>query len=101
MSKQIPKNVTSECKNGIMNNSNSTKVVATEDNYLELMSKMGSLTILKLASTIVSRLSDLQYFYPDSDDGRWLEKPQYFPEFWVAAINGTLYDTEFNFEEEE
>jgi hypothetical protein len=54
---------------------------------------------LKLASTIVSRLSDLKYFYPDSDDGRWLEKPQYFPEFWVAAINGTLYDTEFEEEE--
>lgn len=81
-----------------MNNSNNT-VVATKDNYLELMSIMSPFVVLAHARNIAGRLDDLRY-YVDSDDFYWMEKPHKFPEFWVAAINGTLEENDFEEEEE-
>jgi len=91
-------NVSSECENVVMNNSN-IPVVATEENYLEILNSMSPLLALAYARNIASRLSELRY-YPDGDDCYWMEKPHKFPEFWVHAINGTLDDTEFEEEEE-
>ena len=83
-----------------MNNSNNTKVVATKDNYLELISIMSPFVVLAHARNIAGHLNDLRY-YVDGDDFYWMEKPHKFPEFWVAAINGTLEENDFEEEEEE
>lgn len=64
-------------------------VIATVDNYLEILGKMPAVKALQLASQLVHRLHELNY-YPAGDDGYWLEKPHKFPEFWIPAINGTL-----------
>lgn len=82
----------------IMNTEN-TRVVANADNYLELMSKMSPFVVLAHACNIAGRLNDLRY-YVDGDDFYWMEKPHKFPEFWVAAINGTLEENDFEEEEE-
>lgn len=98
MSKQNTENVSSEWNNRIMNNSNN-KVVATKDNYLDLLSNMSPFVALAHACNIASHLRDINY-YVDGDDLYWMEKPHKFPEFWVAAINGTLEDSDFEEEEE-
>lgn len=91
-------NVSSAWNNRPMNNSNNTKVVANESNYLDLLRIMSPFVVLQHASNIASRLRDLRY-YADGDDGYWMEKPHKFPEFWIPAINGTLEDSDFEEED--
>lgn len=72
------------------------EVKATPDNYLELMGALSVEKALQLACSIANRLQALNL----DDDNYWLEKPWKFPEYWVAALNGTLEDY-FYYPEEE
>lgn len=62
-------------------------LVATPENFIQIMDGLNAYDALNYAQSIQRRLEDLNI---DGDRGYWMEKPWKFPEYWVPALNGTL-----------
>ena len=66
------------------------EVIATPDNYLEILDSKAPKEVLELVCGIAYelKLRDLGYYSDNPSELYWCEKPWKFPEFWIPALNG-------------